>query len=77
MQFLGKLQKFSHITALPKPQDGDMVYCEERHEYYIYSKAKEKWVKREIKSSSPIEVSLYDLNKSFYASQEPLTEEAK
>ena len=76
MQFIGKLQKYSHITSLPNPQDQDVAYCEERHEYYMYSKEEGKWKKREFKNSSkPIEVSLYDLNKSFYMSQEPITDE--
>lgn len=77
MEFLGKLQKFSHILALPNPKDNDLAYCEERREYYYYSEKDKKWKKRKIQNK-PIEVSLYDLNKSFYASQkEPATDEEK
>ena len=74
MQYIGKLKKFSHIKNLPNPQIDDLAYCEERHEYYIYGE--DGWKKRKINTKAQAEISLYEVNKNFYETQEPITDEA-
>lgn len=75
MQYLGKLKKFSHIKSLPNPQDGDLAYCEERHEYYSYNAGLGIWKKREVNTKAASEISLYELNKNMYSNQGPITDE--
>lgn len=75
MNFIGNIQKFSTIKKLPQPQEGDLAFCEERNEYYVYVDAETGWKKREIDKRNLAQTTLYEINRNFYLTQKSITDE--
>lgn len=57
-----QVQNFSILSALQNHQEGEVAYCQDEQQYYIYKDG--KWIKVEANMTSDgLQLNLYDLNK--------------
>lgn len=75
MNYIGKIKNVFKLNQLEECNENDIAYVESEKKYYIYQNG--VWGISNIKppSNGNAEVSLYEVNKGFYTSQSPLTEE--
>lgn len=61
------------LDALGNHSPGEVAFCEEEQEYYIYKN--DKWELTEFKApDTGITMSVYDINKQLYSQAKPITE---
>ena len=69
-----KVQNFSILSALPNHEEGEVAYCEDDHQYYIYKN--DGWIKVEAQMTGDgLKLNLYDLNKQIIEQLKDFDEE--
>lgn len=62
----------AHLDTLKNHTHGEIAYCEDTKELWIYNENEKKWTKYQIDNQG-INLNLYDLNKSIINQLEPLS----
>lgn len=66
------VQNKAHLDALQNHSHGEVAYCEDTKELWIYDENEKQWIKFQADNTG-IDLSLYDLNKSIIGQLDPLT----
>lgn len=69
-----KVQNFSILSALPNHEEGEVAYCEDNQQYYIYKN--DGWMQVEAQMTGDgLKLNLYDLNKQIIEQLKDFDEE--